>query len=169
MDAVMKRYLKGFTLVELLIVVAIIGILAVIAVPNFREARQRSMRAALKENTRVLFQAWINYGIDYNRLPPHRHGLEEHTPLLRAGYISQPILDPLAGRLGLGESGEFVQVSHTLYQGVIHAEGASLIRSRLSAWDPEVQQHWDNRRSAFLLLGDPQMIIPKFHPSDREN
>jgi len=48
---------KGFTLIEVMIVVAIIGLLAVIAVPSFYTAREKSIAASCKNNLRVIFQA----------------------------------------------------------------------------------------------------------------
>jgi prepilin-type N-terminal cleavage/methylation domain-containing protein len=64
----MKR--QGFTLLELLIVVAIIAILAAIAVPNFLEASERALRAADCANLKTIATALQCYYIDYNKLPP---------------------------------------------------------------------------------------------------
>jgi len=60
---------RAFTLIELLIVVAIIAILAAIAVPNFLEAQVRSKVARAKTDLRTLALAMESYRIDYNRYP----------------------------------------------------------------------------------------------------
>src|SRR5205085_305383 len=51
-DAVMSK--KGFTLIELMIVVVIIGILAAIAIPNFAALVGRAREASTKKNMHLL-------------------------------------------------------------------------------------------------------------------
>jgi prepilin-type N-terminal cleavage/methylation domain-containing protein len=60
---------RAFTLIELLIVVAIISILALIAVPNFQEAVKRSDRAACASNLKALASALAMYKVDCNHFP----------------------------------------------------------------------------------------------------
>jgi prepilin-type N-terminal cleavage/methylation domain-containing protein len=50
----MKRRKKGFTLIELMIVIAIIAILAAVLVPNFMRAREASRLTACKSNLKSL-------------------------------------------------------------------------------------------------------------------
>ncbi len=63
------RNSRAFTLIELLIVVAIIAILAAIAVPNFLEAQTRSKVARAKADMRTIATAAESYRVDNNRYP----------------------------------------------------------------------------------------------------
>ena len=58
---------SGFTLVEIMIVVAIIALLASIAVPNFLRARKRSQATRILEDLRVLDNATDQYAIENNK------------------------------------------------------------------------------------------------------
>ena len=59
---------KGFTLVEIMIVVAIIGLLAAIAIPNFVRARLRARSQACWSNLRQIDGAKQIWAIDRNQL-----------------------------------------------------------------------------------------------------
>ena len=62
---------RAFTLIELLIVVAIIAILAAIAVPNFLEAQVRSKVSRVKADMRTVATALEAYAIDNNGRYPY--------------------------------------------------------------------------------------------------
>jgi type IV pilus assembly protein PilA len=57
----MRRIPAGFTLVELVIVVVIIGLLATIAIPKFASTRDRALVAAMKSDLRNLVTAEESY------------------------------------------------------------------------------------------------------------
>ena len=57
----------GFTLVEIMIVVAIIALLASIAVPNFLRARKRSQATQVLEDLRLIDAAIDQYAIERNK------------------------------------------------------------------------------------------------------
>lgn len=70
----------AFTLIELLIVVAIIGILAAIAVPNFINAQVRAKVARAQADMKALTTAIESYQIDNNSFPPDGDDLEQFNP-----------------------------------------------------------------------------------------
>jgi prepilin-type N-terminal cleavage/methylation domain-containing protein len=57
----------GFTLVEIMIVVAIIALLAAIAVPNFLRSRKRSQATQVLEDLRIIDSASDQYAIETNK------------------------------------------------------------------------------------------------------
>jgi len=63
-DMNQRRKRKGFTLIELMIVIAIIGVLAAIAVPNFRQARKKSNQRACYANQKTILGALEMYNLD---------------------------------------------------------------------------------------------------------
>ena len=60
---------KGFTLIELMIVIAIIGILAAIAIPQFASYRQKSYNSASQSDLRNVKTNLEAYYADYQEYP----------------------------------------------------------------------------------------------------
>lgn len=77
--AVPRREAEAFTLIELLIVVAIIGILASLAFPAVNGALQSSKKAQARNDVHQLAAAVKNYQAEYGRLPSTQAGSSDDT------------------------------------------------------------------------------------------
>ena len=75
----------GFTLVEIMIVVAIIALLAAIAVPGFLRARKRSQASRIINDLRLIDSAVDQYAIENNKASGAMVNIADWTKYLKAG------------------------------------------------------------------------------------
>ncbi len=75
----------GFTLVEIMIVVAIIALLAAIAVPGFLRARKRSQASRVINDLRLIDSAVDQYAIENNKSSGNPVAIPDWTKYLKAG------------------------------------------------------------------------------------
>lgn len=92
------KHERGFTLVELLVVITIIGILAAIAIPNMTRMRDKARETEVKANLHVIQEAVERYYTNENEYPPYLLGGSNTSwPIFKA-RPSNPypdIVDPL--------------------------------------------------------------------------
>jgi prepilin-type N-terminal cleavage/methylation domain-containing protein len=120
---------RGFSLVELLVVITIIGILAAIALPNFTKVRIKARETEVKANLHVIQENIERFYVDEKEYPAyliggdqnswaHIHGVHPSPdpvwdnlddPLIKYNYLStyprNPFTDPTTGGLYLEASG----------------------------------------------------------------
>ena len=87
----LKGLARGFTLIELMIVMAIIGILATLAIPTYKYANIKAKEAVLKENLFRLRDTLDQFYADRGNYP---YTLEE---LVSEGYLRRIPIDPITG------------------------------------------------------------------------
>ena len=76
---------RGFTLVEIMIVVAIIALLASIAVPGFLRARKRSQASRIINDLRLIDNAVDQYAIETNKMSGATVSIADWTNYLKKG------------------------------------------------------------------------------------
>ena len=79
----------GFTLIELIVVMLIIGVLTVIAVPKFSAAIRQAREAVLREDLHVMRAAIDSFTMDKQKAP------QSLDDLVQEGYLREVPLDPM--------------------------------------------------------------------------
>lgn len=83
---------QGFTLLELMIVMTIIGLLAAIAIPSYVNNVRRAKEAVLREDLHTMREAIDSYTVDKQKAP------QALADLVQAGYLKTMPVDPITGR-----------------------------------------------------------------------
>jgi len=86
-----KRALRGFTLIELMVVMAIISVLLAIALPIYQKSITRAKESVLRNNLFTLRTMIDEYTIDKQKAP------DSLQDLVSEGYLRQIPQDPITG------------------------------------------------------------------------
>lgn len=157
---------RAFTLIELLIVVAIIAILAAIAVPNFLEAQIRAKVSRVKSDARTLATAVEIYAVDNTKYPLRRDKYDQPAAPSRLYYppFDQKIMDTLApaARVGLRSVTSPIAYITSLPVDVFNTPARALVNPAigrsdcLDYWDPtqtDIMVRQVNSRNPFGQTG----------------
>jgi general secretion pathway protein G len=83
---------RGFTLVELMVVMAVIAILLTIAIPAYLQSIKKAKEAVLKEDLHTMRSAIDQYTVDKEKAP------QSLDDLVQAGYLKSVPMDPMTSR-----------------------------------------------------------------------
>ena len=153
---VIHQMKKAFTLIEILIVVAILGILAAIVIPTFSGHIQEAKEAAAKDNLRILRNAIELYASQHNNVPPgypnNDHGqtpswLQFVLQIQGGHYINTIPENPFNGSFMFKIIGNAAQLpaeaTATKQYGWIYKPATKTIRVNLPGKDSKGMRYYD--------------------------
>ncbi len=155
---------SAFTLIELLIVVAIISVLAAIAVPNFLEAQARAKTARVAADMRSVATALESYAVDNGQYPTRHDNWKTNTGILAYPPLREKVFDPTPGyqnaAVGLHVITTPVPYISSLPRDVFNLPVRALMTptnellDAIDYWDPTQVDAWLSiRKGAFSLIG----------------
>jgi type IV pilus assembly protein PilA len=128
----MHRTEKGFTLIELMIVVVIIGILAAIAIPNFIAMQNRAKEGSTKANMHTVQLAAEDYGVQNDGVYAATMDATHIADLLPAAFKN-----PFDGTTGSGKAWEdrpvFTQPANA-YSGIASYSDSSTAQYNIKGY-----------------------------------
>lgn len=150
---------RAFTLIELLIVVAIIGILAAIAVPNFLNAQMRAKLAQVESNMKALSTATMAYYTDYSVFPLHEHVYNSNGLTTPVAYIGSIPIDVFQ----MESFDPYVQARLSQNKSTIHPEPFYTLNGGGAYGQPSLDKNiptWDNRGLSLIwrFATDPALF-----------
>jgi type II secretion system protein G len=160
-----RRKTAAFTLIELLIVVAIIAILAAIAVPNFLEAQVRAKVSRVRSDMRTYATALESYIVDYNSYPNDQDNRLDHptengflkltTPV---AYLTTLPRDPFAQAIDTSNAAnDKASPVYSMGSGADHA-----------GWGNQPAQGVGGRVQSWLLISTGTDVFPVDQSDDSQ-
>ncbi len=109
----MKRTQKGFTLVEIMIVVVIIGLLAAMAIPAFQKVRRSSTKSTMANDIKQLAGAANQYFMEFGVSEVAYSNIVNKHNDTKAGYLKELSkgVNCTTGTLKMGEN-ELITLTH---------------------------------------------------------
>jgi type II secretion system protein G len=103
----------GFTLIEMMVVIAIIGVILAIAVPSFAAAGKKAQEKACLANLRLIEAQMENYHLDNQAYPLQDQGSPSteniFEELVAEGYLKEVPVEPSGGTYTIQYSGSPVK------------------------------------------------------------
>jgi prepilin-type N-terminal cleavage/methylation domain-containing protein len=155
-----KIRLRAFTLIELLIVVAIISVLAAIAVPNFLEAQVRSKVARVAADQRSMATALESYAVDNNTYPVRHDNWATGSGFKAYPPLNSKIYDPSypTAQVGLHVLTTPIPYIAAIPKDVFNLPARSLATptnrelDAIDFWDPTQVDIWLSIRKGSMTL-----------------